>query len=177
MNTRKLITSFFALLLAVSLLVGCSSNVSDTEVRTLTENFLNAYKNKQSDAVSYLDNSLDNPSMEFNGFQALLAEKIEFSVKGVDRKDGEIIVSVEIINVDLKQEFIETTDALGEYATQEEILSALKSRLESPDCATRRFDCEIAISDTDNPKIIMTESLSNALLGGYNEYLSELTES
>jgi len=115
--------------------------------------------------------------MSFEGFQGLLAEQIEFTIKDAKQQEGEVIVAAEITNIDLKQVFNDVVNRLPSDTTQEEILKTLERDMTDDNCVKKTFDCEVLLVDDDGYKIVMTDTLSNALLGGYNEYLAELTSS
>lgn len=148
-----------------------------TQAKTVVSDFLESYKSKQPNTIKYLQYSVNDSGMNFEGFQGLLAEQIEFTIKDVKQKENQIIVATEITNVDLKKVFNDVVNQLSTNATQEETLEALELKITENNCAQKTFECEIILVDNEGYKLIMTDTLSNALLGGYNEYLAELTAS
>lgn len=146
-----------------------------SEPKTFVSDFLNSYKAKQLNTVKYLEYSIDDSTMNFEGFQGLFAEQIEYTILDANEQEEYIIVNVEIKNIDFKIAFNAVLDQLSSDPTSEEILNELKQKLSNRDCPKKIFQCEVLLTNNDGYKIVMTDSLSNALLGGYNEYLAELT--
>lgn len=145
------------------------------DAKIVVSDFLESYKSKQPNTIKYLEYSFSDSGMNFEGFQGLLAEKINYSIKDVVEEENQIVVISEITNVDLKKVFDDVLSQLSENNTQAEILEALKQKLTKSNCSRKTFECEIILVENNGYKIVMTDTLSNALLGGYNEYLAELT--
>ena len=113
--------------------------------------------------------------MVFEGFQAILAEPIKFEIKSVEVNKDYNIVNVVITNVDFGVVFegLVNSDDLH-IDTTEEIMDELEKRLQAKDAPMHEY--EIAVKLDKEQKIEMTSELSNALLGGYTQYIYELTE-
>lgn len=179
MNKKTLIVVGICCIVVLSVGLFClfqrnNRYIKETEV-VITE-FLQSYKAKQPDTFKYLQYPVAEVNMQFEGFQGILAEQIDFEIENVRKEHGQIVASVEITNIDLKEVFINTINDLPEDVTQDDILKELETRMQKGDCATKKFDCEIIVINDNGYKVIITDTLSNALLGGYNEYLAEMVE-
>lgn len=159
------------------LLVGCGSEHTpeSEKVQKAVESFLTLYQQRNGDAASLLS-SYQNDQISFDGFQGLFAEKITYSVKRVRKEsDGSYVATANITNIDFKKIMEDVESRLPETGTEEDVLGMLKETIASDDCPMRTYPVEISvIVAEDGCKLVMTGELSNALLGGYNEYLSEL---
>lgn len=153
-----------------------NNNSSVQEAKVVVADFLEAYKAKEPNAFKYLQYSVTDEDMKFEGFQGFLAEQIDFKIKDGKATDNQVTITVDITNIDLKCVFEDVIAQLPSNATEEEILQKLESELSKEDCAKKEFNCEVTLVNEDEYKIIMTDTLSNALLGGYNEYLAEMIE-
>ena len=90
--------------------------------------------------------------------------------------DDGYLVNVKINNVDFQAVFEEIIEEYTINDTEEDILKKLSYKLEDESAKRKDFKVEILIQQTgDAYEIILTPELSNALLGGYNEYLTSLT--
>lgn len=154
-------------------LTGCGSK--DAEMCELVvEDFLTAYQSLDNSAGEYLANWTEE--VQFNGVQALLAKQMTFSVEKAKMKDGGYLVMTEISTIDFKATFESVATSVNEAASEETILDKLYDALESESPQIRTFSVNIPVQKYDEEyKVELTSELSNALFGGYNEYLSELT--
>ena len=139
-------------------------------------NFLTAYQSCDSSAAQYLI-AMDSESngIEFEGFQMILAQNIKYNVLSVEENvSQEYVVLVEITNTDFGSVFDSLITSAKDTVTDTELLEQLKLALCNSDAPTRKFECEILVrKDTDGKyRIQMQDTLSNALLGGYNEYIN-----
>lgn len=154
-------------------LPGCSSKDAET-CESVVEDFLTAYQMLDSSAGNYLANRTEE--IRFNGVQAQLAEQMTFSVEKAKKKDEGYLVATQISTVDFKEVFESVAASVDETVSEEEILDKLYSAIGSESPQIKTFSVEIPVQKYGKDyKIELTPELSNALFGGFNEYLSELT--
>lgn len=171
---KKTISIFVVLTILICLLSSCSK--AQDERGMVVEEFLTAYQSLDTNAGQYLMQSRDEGMIEYNGIQKILAEKMVFSVGKVHEENESTVVSVTITTVDVKLILEHILSGLDDNATSESIVAELYETAQSTDAQTRTFNIEVPIyQDEDGYKVVLTSELSNALFGGYNEYLSELT--
>jgi hypothetical protein len=158
-------------------LVGCGNSNDDEEleIKDNVQAFLEGYQSLDGSIGKYLAD-YDKDNIQFNGFQSILAQQIIFKVGKVEHLDNEFLVNVKINNVDFQAAFEQIIEEYTANDTEEDILNKLINKLEDESAQRKDFDVEILIQQTgDTYEIILTPELSNALLGGYNEYLTSLT--
>lgn len=154
-------------------LIGCGSKDVKT-CKSVVEDFLTAYQMLDSRAGEYLANRTEE--IQFLGVQALLAEQMTFSVEKAEKEDDGYLVTTQISTVDFKEIFESVVASVDETTSEEVVLAKLYDAIESGSSQTRTFEVEIPVQKYDEDyKIELTAELSNALFGGYNEYLSVLT--
>lgn len=142
------------------------------DARNTVEKFLEKYKSKDGSAGEYLS---EKTTITYEGVQENLAEDIEYKLGKIKKKDNTFYVSVKIKNKAFEEAFEKVIQDLGEEAEQEQIVERLKSELESDEAKKIEFTVDVPIILEDGKyRICMTSELSNALLGGYNEYISEV---
>ncbi len=160
--------------LCMMVLCGCSLKEKEKCKEQVTA-FLSSYQAKDKTSGKYLSDNKEGEVMVFEGFQAILAEPIKFEIKSVEVNKDYNIVNVVITNVDFGVVFegLVNSDDLH-IDTTEEIMDELEKRLQAKDAPMHEY--EIAVKLDKEQKIEMTSELSNALLGGYTQYIYELTE-
>lgn len=161
------------LMLSAMVFTGCSGKEKKLCKEQVTE-FLNAYQQQNGMCGEYLTNTGDDAEVKFEGFQAILAEPITFKIKSVKVEDNNAAVNVVIENVDFGKVFenlVKSNDVKME--TTEDIIAELTKLLEDKNAPVREF--EVSVKLDKDYKIEMTSELSNALLGGYTQYIYELT--
>lgn len=171
-------------------LTGCSSKDAETyesiiedflteyqdakTCESIVEDFLTAYQMLDSNAGNYLANRTEG--IRFNGLQAQLAEQMTFSVEKAKKKDEGYLVTTQISTVDFKETFESVATSIDKTASEEEILDKLYDAIGAETPQIKTFSVEIPVQKYGKDyKIELTPELSNALFGGFNEYLSELT--
>lgn len=166
----KIILLFGSLCLA---LTGCSSREKE-QCKENVAAFLDSYQQKDSSCGEYLLGDEEDSDVEFNGFQSILAEPIKYEINSVEINDDNNIVNVTVTNVDFGKVVEELVNDTSLTNSSDSILAELEKRLSSDDAPTKEFEVPIRLNK--EYKIEMTSELSNALLGGYTEYIYELTE-
>lgn len=167
---------YILLFFLIFTLVGCgNSNDEELEIKGNVQIFLEGYQSLDGSIGQYLvDYGEDN--LEFNGFQSILAQQMKFKIGKVELSDDGYLVNVKISNVDFQTVFEEIIEEYTIDDTEEDILKKLSNKLEDESVKRKDFEVEVLIQQTeDTYEIILTPELSNALLGGYNEYLTSLT--
>lgn len=153
-------------------LCGCSSEDEEQSRETVSA-FLTAYQEQDPACGEYLADNEEGDAVSFEGFQGDLAAPLSFEINSVDSEEDGYTVNVVITNVDFGA-VLESMEADSfEPSSSEELLQELENRLCAENAVTREF--EVPVSVTRDQKIEMTSHLSNALLGGYTEYISNLT--
>lgn len=167
---------YILLSLLIFALVGCgSSNNEELEIVNNVQTFLESYQSLDGSIGEYLADH-DKDTLKFNGFQSILAQQMTFKIGKVKCSDDGYLVNVKINNVDFREVFEEIIEEYTVGDTEEDILKKLSNKLEDESAKRKHFDVEILIQQTgDTYEITLTPELSNALLGGYNEYLTSLT--
>ena len=163
------------LLLFCLLLTGCSSEEKDLSKAKVDE-FLTLYQSLDGSAGNCLANQIGDTTVEFKGMQAVLAQKMTFET-GKVKKEGEYyLVTVKIQNVDFAAAFEAVQQEVTSIVSTEEIVALLQQKLTAEDAVMREFKVEVPVQKNGAAyEIVMNGELSNALFGGYNEYLSKLT--
>lgn len=171
---KKLKKSLIVILTIVFIcMTGCDSDEKDV-CKARVEEFLTAYQSLDRDANQYLANKIEE--IEYNGIQALLAEQITFSVNNIKKyENGSYVVTTQITNIDFKEAFETATKDVNEETSADVIIEKVYEIVKSDSAPYRDFTVEIKLNKYGSEyKIELTAELSNALFGGYNEYLSEL---
>lgn len=170
---KKIVKCFGVVLMSVLLLSGCSSKEKEQCEEQITK-FLTAYQAQDAVCGEYLTGNEDDTAVNFEGFQSILAENITFEIDSVDVEEDYYVVTAIIENVDFGTvvENLANSNDLN-IETTEDILQELEKRLQAEDAPKREFEVPIRLNN--EMKIEMTSELSNALLGGYTEYIYELT--
>ena len=148
--------------------------------------FLDAYQAKDPSANVFLINGGEE-SLTYNGFQGMLASSFTYEVGDVDMSDTVPYVSVVITNTDFKailenylgsldsgHTTLADTDSKKEVS-QDQIVEDLTALLEAESRPERTFTCLVPVyylNEEDGLKIEMTQDLSNALTGGFAEFVS-----
>ena len=159
--------------LCVLILCGCSSEEKE-QCKENVSAFLEAYQAKDATCGKYLSGSEEDTNVAFEGFQSVLADPITFEIKSVDVNKEYNVVNVVITNVDFEAVFEGLVNEDLAVDSTENIALELEKRLQADDAPMREF--EVPVKLNEEQKIEMTSELSNALLGGYTQYIYELTE-
>lgn len=173
---RKIVGAGIILLLACLFsFSGCHSEEADMSQKAVWQ-FLTLYQAQDSSAGAYIADRMDE-EMEFNGFQSVLADRLSFEIQKSKKEDENYIVSVLINNVDFQAAFEELSQEINlSSVTESEILEQLKAKLQSENAEMKEFEVDVPVrKDGEGYKLVLTSELSNALFGGYNEYLTSLT--
>ena len=159
--------------LCVLMLCGCSSKEKE-QCKANVSAFLEAYQTKDTTCGKYLSGSEKDANVEFEGFQSALADSITFKIKSVEENKESNIVNVVITNVDFKAVFEDLVNDDLKVDSTESVVLELEKRLQADDAPMREF--EVPVKLNEDQKIEMSSELSNALLGGYTQYIYEITE-
>ncbi len=167
---------YILVLVLTLVLIGCgNSKDEETKIKDNVQMFLEGYQSLDGSIGQYLANYNEN-EIQFNGFQSILAQQMTFKIEKVEHSEAGYSVNVKISNVDFQVVFENIVEGYSINDTEENILTKLRDSLEDDSAPKKDFDVEILIQQTgDIYEIILTSELSNALLGGYNEYLASLT--
>lgn len=158
--------------ICIPILCCCSSEEKEQSKETVSA-FLTAYQKQDPACGEFLVGNEEGEAVSFEGFQGVLATPLSFKINSVDSEKDGCTVNVVITNVDFGAVLESIESDSFEPSSSEELLQELKNRLCAEDAVTREF--EVPVSVTQDQKIEMTSHLSNALLGGYTEYISNLT--
>lgn len=168
-DKRKGVCKYF--ILASILLILCFAGLlflQQKRAEYAVNEFLTAYKNADGGKCGdLLYNNISEEEISFSKMQKLLAEKMSWEIKQNFfkwKKDGQ--VEIRIKNLDFEKIAKEFE---GKQVTEEEITAAISKAK-----ADKSYDCKVTVSKYGREyKIIMTDTLSNALFGGLNEYLQK----
>ncbi len=146
------------------------------ECKEVLAAFLDAYRNLDPDANVYLLDGGDE-ELSYDGFQGLLASSFTYEIGNVDMTYLVPYVSVTITNVDFKQILETYLESMEEDDSKkaESIVSELESLVNASDRPMRTFECAVPVyylEEESGLKVEMTEELSNALTGGFAEFIS-----
>lgn len=166
---------YICLFVLIFALTGCgSSNDEELEIKDSVQTFLEGYQSLDGSIGEYLA-EYDKSNLQFNGFQSILAQQMTFEIGKVEHSDDGYLVNAKISNVDFQAAFEEIIEEYTVDDTEEDILKKLCIKLGDESAKRKDFEVEIVIQQIkDVYEIILTPELSNALLGGYNEYLTSL---
>lgn len=149
-----------------------TNDISDCE--EAVTNFLSLYQKLDGSAAEYLADRTDE--IQYNGIQAMLAKKMKYTVGKVKQTKGQNLVSTQITTVDFKEAFETVSLSVDDSMDSSEIIELLYDEINSDSVPIRTFSIDIPVIRIENEyKIQLNYELSNALFGGFNEYLSELT--
>lgn len=168
-DKRKRICKYF--IMGSILLILCFAGLlflQQKRAEYTVNEFLTAYKNTDGEKCGeLLYNNISEEEISFSEMQKLLAEKMSWKIKQNFfqwKKDGQ--VEIRIKNLDFEEIAKEFE---GKQVTEEEMTAAI-----SKEKADKSYDCKVTVSKYGREyKIIMTDTLSNALFGGLNEYLQK----
>ena len=165
----KRICKHFVLLIGILIL--CLSGLSffqQKRTEQVINEFLTAYKNADGEKCGeLLYSNISEDPISFSETQKLLAEKMSWKVKRHFfkwKKDEQVEVQIKNLN------FEEIARKFEKKQTSEEKINAAISEAN----ADKFYNCKVTVSKYGKEyKIIMTDTLSNALFGGLNEYLQK----
>lgn len=170
---NKILQMIVLIILNVCVLYGCSSK-EEEQCKDVVTAFLTAYQLRDESCGKYLSLNNEDETVDFEGFQSILAESLEFKIVSVELSDDYNIVNVIISNVDFGKVVDELVNNEADNLASDDILRELEKKLQVQDAPLREF--EVPVKLNEEQKIEMTSELSNALLGGYTQYIYELTE-
>lgn len=151
-------------------------SVGKEEKRVVTD-FLESYqKLDEEKCAEYLyEHNVYSEKQAFSQLQKSMAETMKFRITGVKKEDGYTVVKVKISNIDFET-VMETV--LDKNITQEEnVETEIEKIIAGGEVKNKEYNCEVNVYQVENErKIEMTESLSNALLGGFPEYIHSLIQ-
>lgn len=168
-DKRKGVYKYF--ILGSTLLILCFAGIlflQQKRAEYVVNEFLTAYKNADGEKCGkLLYNNISEEEISFLEMQRLLAEKMSWKIKQNFfkwKKDGQVEIRIKNLDFEeIAQEFE------GRQVTEEEIIAAISKAK-----ADKSYDCKVTVSKYGKEyKIIMTDTLSNALFGGLNEYLQK----
>lgn len=144
-------------------------------VRRYANDFLTAYHEKKEDLADYFQYS---DPIEFSDLNELFADNFSFTITDVKEKESEYIVSVQAKNIDVGRVFDKLIETNEGFETETDILNAIEYEVNSNRGNFKDYPCEFyVVANGSSLQIVMTEELSNAMYGGFNEYLDKLIES
>ena len=139
--------------------------------------FLTAYQRKDSAAGKYMTiTSIGNHEIKYDGLQGMVAEKLTYNIVSSKRdiEENEIIyVTVDIKNLNLPEIF--ATIEMSED-DPDQLLENLYELIKADNAPQKPYNCIIAVQQyPSGMRIELNAELSNALFGGFNEYLASLS--
>lgn len=142
--------------------------------KEVVENFLDNYSQQNKNSFKYIDYSSKIEHLNFDGFTGKLAKGISYEIKSVSKENNKLIVKVIINNYDMKTIF-ENLEKEN-LTNKNDMINYIDSVLESHNPPKKDYECYIPITNDDATyKISITDTLSNGLFGGLNEYIYELS--
>lgn len=171
---KRYLLCLFCMMTFCFVLTDCNSEEEDVG-KVIVGEFLTLYQSTDSSAGTYLVGRDNNIELQFVGIQALLAKKMTFLIDESKKTDDGYLVKVRINSVDFKAVFESIVKKLSENTPEDVILEELYNALEDNSAEIREFIINIPVQKIgEEYRILLTSELSNALFGGYNEYLTEL---
>lgn len=177
-------------LLICILSTGCSKKVEDnkedhkvndqTEFEQQVENFLNGYQKKDETVFKMLIGGMEENLITYDGISGYFAEKMNYSIKSCEKVDeANYNVDIEVKTIDFEKlftsSFEETIKEYGEEGITDNFLNAMELEIKEDVYETKTFNCTVIVRKNGAEyKILMNNSLANALTGGMNEYLYSL---
>jgi|GEM_PF-2406155 len=187
MKNKKIIgICIIVLVILVGVIIGLiilqnskkNSNNDDADAKKTVSEFLTAYHNKDEKAAQYLTTTFNDTKFAYKGFQGILAEKMTYKIidSNVSKSDStKTTIDVELNNVDVasilkKYEQSTETDS-------NKMLSQVENEINAKSAPMKIFKITVTVVDyPTGMKIVMSSDFSNALLGGYNEYISSIIQ-
>ena len=142
--------------------------------KQIVSDFLTKYRESDKSCREYLKEDKEN-FIKFQEFQILLGQSLEYDIQSVQKDENSEydIVNIIIDNVDFEETINQVIDKGAD--TGESILEGIKKLLQDESAPRTKFKIKVFV-DTKEKQLIMSEDLSNALLGGYHKYIYNLTE-
>lgn len=152
----------------------CRGAAQKKAAENAADQFMQAYIQQDGAGCEQLLLNGGSEPLEFSDAQTVLSQTITYKILGSEQVDDDAVaVSLEIENVDFS-EIMEgiTANLQGELA-ENDIVTAIE---EAANQAENRkvYPCEVLVYCGEEEKIVITSNFSNALLGGFNEYLTSL---
>lgn len=163
-------------LLICSLVLSACDSKDENASKEIIENFLTSYQSLEEDAAQYLTIYGESDKIQYNGIQSILAEQMIFDIGNTVRSADGYLVNVKITNVDFQVVFEKIVQDFKQDDTQDDILKKLEEEMQAETVEKREFQIDIPVQKINGKyEIELTPELSNALFGGYNEYITKLT--
>lgn len=145
------------------------------ESKKVVSEFLQSYQKLDEDKCEkYLyTNSMYPTEQKFSDLQKTLAKNIKFQIKGAKEKEKYTVVEVKITNVNFEK--IMKTIIEEQIESEEKVENKIENMISSGKEEKKEYMCNVNVYQVgEERKIEITESLSNALLGGFPEYVHSL---
>ena len=152
--------------------VNTNNSVSKAAIKTSCEDFIKAYATNDGVTVGKLLNGDDTP-VDFSGLNGILAANMDPSIEiqDISVENGEATVQANVKNIDLAKALSQVPDSIQD---KDAASAYLRTVLTPGNNEKIVYPVSILlIQHGDQWQIQMTPSLSNALLAGYNDLLTE----
>lgn len=154
-----------------------SNHIKQEQLQEATEcadGFLRAYHNKDENIGNYLR---DKTPVDFNGYNGLLAEQFEYKIINVEEVDSKYKVSAKVTSVSMEEIFSNILNSYDESDSEEEIQQKVEDEMTNNKTTKKGYECEFyVVPDEYGYYVLVTEDLSNAMYGGFNDYFESLVE-
>lgn len=146
--------------------------------RAACERFLAAYQKSDAETVTDLlaGTSFASGSVEMQGYSEIVGSRLQYTVKTPEAEEGgRCTVPVEITSLDFPK-LSEDEEFLAQI-TSENLLETLEEYLEAGKAPETRYEVSVQMIQEEGAwKVLMDDSLSNALLGGYGDFYKQMAE-
>ena len=149
------------------------------ESRKAVSDFLDAYisldEEKCAEHLYHPDMDILEEEQGFSELQKSFAENISYKILGSSKEEAYDVVKVRIENTDF-QALVEEILKENRDITEDQFEEMVMERVANSTGSVRKYECTVNVYSADGEKKIeMTDSFSNALLGGFPEYIASVT--
>ena len=142
-----------------------------TPEEELAARFLSAYSEQDPSCAELLLNGSAG-EMEFSEEQTVFSRNLTYEIQDSRTEGDYAMVTVEIQNINFAEIMEPLLEENSEGITEGDILSTLQN---AGSDSRKTYSCEVVVYQGGvEDKIMMTEDLSRALLGGLNDYMASL---
>jgi hypothetical protein len=165
------------LIIWLTIVVLCLSGCNGKEKKRCKENvnsFLSKYQKSDPTCGSFLSSENDD-EIKFEGYQKIFAQSITYKIKKVNIDKEKKTVEVIINNIDFRTVCNNLFEDLEKNSNldSKDVDLLLEKELTLEDVPMKEYTVLFLLDEND--KIQLTSEVSNALLGGYPEYIYNLT--
>lgn len=143
------------------------------DVEKVVNEFCQAYKNKDTNISNYM---VDQYEFTYDGFQGSFTKHFDYKIKKIKKENQGYTVSLELTNVDFEKIITDFNETINKDADEKEALKQFEKAIEDENAAIKTYEVEtdVIMKEKDTYQIVVSNSMGNAMLGGYPEFIDGL---